>query len=38
VEAQLVRMLREDAAMRKEFLDRVAAPIADKMSECGMIP
>jgi hypothetical protein len=38
VEAQLVRILREDAAMRKEFLDRVAAPIADKMLECGMIP
>jgi hypothetical protein len=29
-------MLREDA-MRKEFLDRVAATIADKMLECGMI-
>jgi hypothetical protein len=38
VEAQLVRMLREDAGMRKEFLDRVAAPVADKLLECGMIP
>jgi hypothetical protein len=33
-----VQMLRQDAAMRKAFLDIVAAPIANKMFECGMIP
>ena len=33
-----VQMLRQDPAMRKAFLDIVAAPIANKMFECGMIP
>ena len=32
------QMLRQDGAMRKAFLDIVAAPIANKMFECGMIP
>ena len=29
---------RRVLAGRKEFLDRVAAPVADKLLECGMIP
>ena len=33
-----VQMLRQDPAMRKAFIDRVAAPIVNKMFECGMIP
>ena len=33
-----VQMLRNDPQMRTEFLNRVAAPIANKMFECGMIP
>ena len=33
-----IQMLRQDGAMRKAFLDMVAAPIANKMFECGMIP
>ena len=33
-----IQMLRQDPAMRKAFLDKVAAPIANKMFECGMIP
>ena len=33
-----LQMLRQDGAMRKAFLDIVAAPIANKMFECGMIP
>jgi len=37
-EQRVVGMLRSDAAMRTEFLNRVAAPIANKMFECGMIP
>ena len=32
------QLLRQDPAMRKAFLDIVAAPIANKMFECGMIP
>ena len=38
VEERVVRLLHEDADMRKEFLDRVAAPIANKLFECGLIP
>ena len=37
-EQRVVQMLREDANMRAEFLNRVAAPIANKMFECGFIP
>ena len=33
-----VKILRENPDMRKVFVDRVAAPIANKMFECGMIP
>ena len=33
-----VGLLRSDPAMRTEFINRVAAPIANKMFECGMIP
>jgi hypothetical protein len=31
-------MLRSDPARRAAFIDKVAAPIANKMFECGMIP
>ncbi|HXX83290.1 MAG TPA: hypothetical protein VEN29_04835 [Casimicrobiaceae bacterium] len=37
-EQRIVGMLKSDPAMRTEFLNRVAAPIANKMFECGMIP
>ena len=37
-EQRVVGMLKNEAAMRAEFLNRVAAPIANKMFECGMIP
>jgi len=37
-EQRVVGLLRNDPAMRTEFLNRVAAPIANKMFECGMIP
>ena len=37
-EQRVVGMLKNDAAMRTEFINRVAAPIANKMFECGMIP
>jgi len=35
---ELIQMLRSDPQMRTEFLNRVAAPMANKMFECGMIP
>jgi hypothetical protein len=37
-EQRLVQFLRKDPTARTEFLNRVAAPIANKMFECGMIP
>ncbi len=38
MEERAVRMLHEDPRMRQEFLNRVAAPIANKLFECGLIP
>ncbi|CAE6739382.1 hypothetical protein R69927_00794 [Paraburkholderia domus] len=37
-EQQAVQLLHTDPQMRAAFIDRVAAPIANKMFECGMIP
>ena len=37
-EQDVIQMLRGDPQMRTEFINRVAAPIANKMFECGMIP
>ena len=37
-EQQAVQILRGDPQMRAAFIARVAAPIADNMFECGMIP
>ena len=37
-EATATQMLRNDPAMRRAFVERVAAPIVNKMFECGMIP
>jgi hypothetical protein len=37
-EQQAVQMLRDDPQMRTAFINRVAAPILNKMFECGMIP
>jgi transposase-like protein len=33
-----IQLLRNDPKMRTEFINRVAAPIANKLFECGMIP
>jgi hypothetical protein len=35
---QVVQMLRGDAQMRTIFINKIAAPVANKMFECGMIP
>ncbi|MFM0207995.1 hypothetical protein PQQ96_11340 [Paraburkholderia sediminicola] len=37
-EQQAVQLLRNDPQMRAAFIDKVAAPIANKLFECGMIP
>lgn len=37
-EQEVIARLRNDPALRTEFINRVAAPIANKMFECGMIP
>ena len=38
MEKRAVDMMRKDPQMRKAFLDQVAAPIVNKLFECGMIP
>jgi hypothetical protein len=38
MEQRAVAMLRQNPQMRQEFLNRVAAPIANRLFECGMIP
>jgi hypothetical protein len=37
-EERVIGLLKSDPAMRTEFINRVAGPIANKMFECGMIP
>jgi hypothetical protein len=37
-EQELITMLRGDAQMRTTFINKIAAPVANKMFECGMIP
>ena len=38
MKAKAFEQLHKDPEMRKAFLDKVAAPIVNKMFECGMIP
>ena len=38
MEQEALQMLKSDPQMRSAFLAKVAAPIANKMFECGMIP
>ena len=38
MEQNVIQMLHDDPGMRQEFINRVAAPIANKLFECGMIP
>jgi hypothetical protein len=37
-EQEAISILRADAQMRAAFINKIAAPIANKMFECGMIP
>ncbi len=37
-EQEAIQMLRNDPQMAATFINQVAAPIANKMFQCGMIP
>jgi len=37
-EQRMIGLLKSDPAMRTEFINRVAGPMANKMFDCGMIP
>ena len=37
-EQKVVAFLRGDPQKRQEFFNRIAAPVMNKMFECGMIP
>ena len=37
-EQKVIQLLHNDPQMRAAFINRVAAPIANKLFECGMIP
>ena len=37
-EQNAIQLLKGDPQMRQAFINKVAAPIANKMFECGMIP
>ncbi len=38
MEQRVVTALKNDPQMRQYFINKIAAPIANKMFECGMIP
>lgn len=37
-EQKVISFLKSDPQMRQAFINQVAAPIANKMFECGLIP
>jgi len=37
-EQKVVQFLKSDPQLRREFINKIAAPIANKMFDCGMIP
>jgi hypothetical protein len=37
-EQKVIQFLKNSPDMRKAFIDKIAAPIANKMFDCGMIP
>ena len=38
MEQRAVQVMRTNPDIRTEFINRVAAPIANKLFECGMLP
>jgi len=37
-EQEIVQILRADPQLRTEFINKVAAPVVNKMFECGLVP
>ncbi len=37
-EQKIVQYLRSDPQSRRIFIDKIAAPVANRMFDCGMIP
>ena len=37
-EQEVIQLLRTDPTVRTAFINKIAAPVANKMFECGMIP
>jgi len=37
-EQQMIDMLRNDPQKRTAFINQIAAPVVNKMFECGMVP
>ena len=37
-EQNAIAMLKSDPQMRQAFINKIAAPVANKMFECGMVP
>jgi hypothetical protein len=37
-EQEAISILRANPQMRNEFINKIAAPVVNKMFECGMIP
>ena len=37
-EKNLIQLMRGDPQMRSAFINKIAAPVANKMFECGMVP
>jgi len=37
-EKMAIEFLRNDTQARKAFIDKIAAPVLNKMFECGLIP
>jgi len=37
-EKNAIQLLHDDPQMRTAFINKIAAPIANKMFECGMLP
>ena len=37
-EKNLIQLLHDDPQMRTAFINKVAAPVVNKMFECGMVP
>ncbi len=38
MEQRAIQLLQQDPAMRQYFISQIAAPIANKMFACGMLP